>query len=77
MGACFRRRYARTDRARGVTAVAHQLALQIYAMRTQGEERTGRGQDYFWERHRLRVVQSLTQRAKGMGMQRVPSETPV
>ena len=48
MEAYYRRRYARMDRAGAVTAVAHQLARQIYAMRNQGEERTDRGQDYLW-----------------------------
>jgi hypothetical protein len=35
-----------------------------------------RGQDYFEERYRQRVLHNLAQGAKAMGMQLVPSEVP-
>jgi len=76
LGAYYRRMCARLDRAKAVTAAAHKLARLIYAMLTKGEEYTDRGQDYFEERYRQRVLHNLTQRAKAMGMQLVPSETP-
>ena len=74
LGAYYRRMCARMDRAKAVTAAAHKLARLIYAMLTKGEEYTDRGQDYFEERYRQRVLHNLAQRAKAMGMQLVPSE---
>ena len=77
LGAYYRRMCARMDRAKAVTAGAHKLARLIYTMLTKGEEYTDRGQDYFEERYRQRVLHNLTQRAKAMGMQLVPSESSV
>ena len=77
LGAYYRRMCARMDRAKAVTAGAHKLARLIYTMLTKGEEYTDRGQDYFEERYRQRVLHNLTQRAKAMGMQLVPSENSV
>ena len=65
------------DRAKAVTAAAHKLARLIYAMLTKGEEYTERGQDYFEERYRQRVLHNVAQRAKAVGMQLVPGENPV
>ena len=61
------------DKPKAVTAAAHKLARLIYAMLTNGEEYTDRGQDYFEERYRQRVLHNLAQKAKTMGMQLVPS----
>lgn len=66
----------RTDRPEAVTTAAHKLARLIDAKLTRGEEYTGRGQDYFEERYRQRVLHNLTQQAKAMGMQFVPSDNP-
>ena len=77
LGAYYRRMCSRMDRAKAVAAAAHKLARLIYAMLTKGEEYTDRGQDYFEERYRQRVLHNLTQRAKAMGMQLVPSESSV
>ena len=66
---------ARMDRPKAVAAAAHKLARLIYAMLTNGEEYTDRGQDYFEERYRQRVLHNLTQKAKAMGMQLVPSQS--
>lgn len=77
LGAYYRRMCARMDRPKAVTAAAHKLARLIYAMLTKGEEYTDRGQDYFEERYRQRVLHNLAQRAKAMGMQLVPSQSQV
>lgn len=77
LGAYYRRQCARMDRAKAVTAAAHKLARLIYAMLTKGEEYTDRGQDYFEERYRQRVLHNVAQRAKAVGMQLVPGENPV
>ncbi len=60
------------DKPKAVTAAAHKLARLIYAMLTKGEEYTDRGQDYFEQRYRERVMRQLAQRAKQFGMQLVP-----
>jgi transposase len=59
LGAYFRRMCARMDKPKAVTAAAHKLARLIYAMLTKGEEYTDRGQDYFEERYRQRVLHNL------------------
>jgi transposase len=61
------------DKPKAVTAAAHKLARLIDAMLTNGEKYTDRGQDYFEERYRQRVLHNLAQKAKAMGMQLVPS----
>ena len=68
LGACYRR----MDNLKAVTAAAHKLARLIYAMLTHGQEYTDRGQDYFEERYRQRVLHNLAQKAKAM--QLVPSD---
>ncbi len=74
LGAYYRRLCARMDKGKAVTAAAHKLARLIYAMLTKGEEYTDAGQDYFEERYRQRVLRTLTERAKKLGMQIVPAQ---
>ena len=74
LGAYYRRMCVRMDKPKAVTAAAHKLARLIYAMLTHGQEYTDRGQDYFEERYRQRVLHNLAQKAKAMGMQLVPSD---
>ena len=76
LGAYFRRMCARMDKAKAVAATAHKLARLIYTMLTKGEEYTDKGQDYYEERYRQRVLSQLTQRAKKMGMKLVELESP-
>ena len=73
LGAYYRRMCARMDKPKAVTAAAHKLARLIYAMLTHGQEYTDRGQDYFEERYRQRVLRNLAERARKMGMQIVPA----
>ncbi len=74
LGAYFRRMCSRMDKPKAVTAAAHKLARLIYTMLTKGEEYTDRGQDYFEERYRERVLHNLNQRAKKWGLQLVASQ---
>lgn len=76
LGAYYRRMCARMDKPKAVAAAAHKLARLIYAMLTHGQEYTDRGQDYFEERYRQRVLHNLAQKAKAMGMQLIPSNNP-
>ncbi|MDZ4290489.1 MAG: IS110 family transposase, partial [Hydrogenophaga sp.] len=59
LGAYYRRMCARMDKPKAVTAAAHKLARLIYAMLRHGQEYTDRGQDYFEERYRQRVLHNL------------------
>ncbi len=73
LGVYFRRLAARFDRAKAITAVAHELARLIYTMLTKGAEYTGQGQDYYEKRYRQRVMHHLAKRAEKLGMQVVPA----
>jgi transposase len=75
LGAYYRRLCARMDKPKAVTAAAHKLARLIYAMLTRGEEYTDRGQAYYEERYRQRVVANLNRRAQQLGLQVVPIAT--
>jgi hypothetical protein len=74
LGAYFRRMCSRMDKSKAVAAAAHKLARLIYTMLTKGEEYTDKGQDYYEERYRERVLWHLNQRAKKMGMKLVATE---
>jgi transposase len=72
LGAYYRRLCARMDKPSAITACAHKLARLIYTLLTQGQEYIDKGQDYYEERYRERVVKSLIKRAEQFGMQLVP-----
>lgn len=70
--AYYRRMCARLDKGKAITAAAHKLARLIYAMLTKGSEYVDRGQDYFEERYRQRVLHHLKRRAEAMGLKLEP-----
>jgi transposase len=72
LGAYYRRLCARMDKGKAVTAAAHKLARYIYWMLTRGQEYVDKGQQYYEERYRERVVRQLHKRAADLGMQLVP-----
>ena len=76
LGAYFRRMSSRMDKPKAVTAAAHKLARLICTMLTKGEQYTDKGQDYFEERYRQRVLWHLNQRAEKMGLKLVPCDQP-
>lgn len=76
LGAYFRRLCSRMDKPKAVTAAAHKLARLIYTMLTKGQDYTDQGQDYYEQRYRERVLQTLSQRAAKLGMKMVPVEQP-
>ena len=69
LGAYFRRMCSRMNKPKAVTAAAHKLARLIYTMLTKGQE-------YYEERYRERVVRQLTLRANKLGMRLVAAEQP-
>ncbi|MDE2397252.1 MAG: transposase [Burkholderiales bacterium] len=74
VGANFWTLGSRTDKPKAVAAAAHRLARLIYTMLTKGGEYTDRGQDYYEQRYRGRVLRALHQRAVKLGMRMVPLE---
>ena len=64
LGAYYRRLCARLDRPKAITATAHKLARLIYTMLTKERNIRTRGQDYYEERYRQRVMHHLAKRAE-------------
>lgn len=75
LGAYYRRLAGRLDKAKAITATAHKLARLIYTMITKGTEYVDRGQDYYEERYRQRVLHHLNRRASVMGFELTPIKT--
>jgi transposase len=77
LGAYYRRMAAKRGKPQAITATAHKLARLIYSMLRYGTEYVDVGQDYYerpgalWAKER--VVRSLTQRAKALGFELVPT----
>lgn len=72
LGAYYRRLCSRLDKAKAITAVAHKLARLIYTMLTRGTEYVDKGQHYYEERYRQRVVHNLSKKAAAMGFVLMP-----
>ena len=72
LGAYYRRLCGRLDKAKAITATAHKLARLIYTMLTKGTEYVDKGQDYYEERYRQRVLHHLTVRAQKLGFNLTP-----
>ncbi len=77
LGAYYRRLCGRLDKAKAITATAHKLARLIYTMLTKGTEYVDKGQDYYEERYRQRVLHHLTVRAQKLGFNLTPDPKTV
>lgn len=75
LGAYYRRLSGRLDKPKAITATAHKLARLIYTMLTKGTEYIDRGQDYYEERYRQRVIHHLNRRAAALGFALTPMQT--
>jgi transposase len=73
LGAYYRRLCSRLDKAKAITAAAHKLARLVYAMLTKGTEYVDKGQEYYEERYRQRVVHNLNKKATAMGFVLMPA----
>jgi len=73
LGAYYRRLCARLDRPKAITATAHKLARLIYTLLTKGTEYLDRGQDYYEERYRQRVLYHLARKAANLGFALTPT----
>jgi hypothetical protein len=72
LGVYYRRLCGRLDKAKAITATAHKLARLIYTMLTKGTEYVDKGQDYFDERYRQRVLHHLIVRARKLVLNLTP-----
>jgi transposase len=77
LGAYYRRLCARLDRAKAITAAAHKLARLIYTLLTKGEQYVDRGQQYYEERYRERVLFHLNRKAAALGLRLIPATEQV
>jgi acyl transferase domain-containing protein len=73
LGAYCRRMAARMDKPKALKATAHKLARLVYTLLTQGQEYVDRGQDYYEQRYRKRVVTNLQRRANELGFTLIPN----
>ena len=73
LGAYCRRMAARMDKPKALKATAHKLARLVYTMLTKGEEYVDRGQDYYEQLYRQRVVTNLQRRANELGFTLTPN----
>jgi len=71
LGAFHRRLKSRLGPAKAVTATANKLAKLFYLMLKHGTDYVDRGEHYYEEHYRDRVVKNLKRRAKAMGFEMV------
>lgn len=76
LGAYYRRLCARLDKAKAIRATAHKLARLIYALLTRRHDYVDKGEAYYEERYRERVLYHLKRKAQAMGFALTPVETP-
>lgn len=72
MGAFLRRMKARKGPEKAITATAHKLARMFYLMLTRGFEYVDRGQEYYEQQHRKRMIHNLNRRARALGYKVTP-----
>jgi transposase len=73
LGAFCRRMCGRLGIAKGITAVAHKLALLVYRMIKLGREYIDIGQERYEQKYRDRLLKHLARKANDFGFQLVPS----
>jgi transposase len=72
LGAFFRRMQQRLGRAGAIKATAHKLARIFYAMIKHRTEYLDKGVDYYEQRYRDRLVNSLKKKAAALGYHLAP-----
>ena len=69
LGAFYRRQRTRLGAPKAITATAHKLARLIYSMLKHGTEYVDRGQEYYEQQYRERVINNLRRRAAQFGFE--------
>jgi transposase len=77
LGAFLRRLAAQKGMPKAITATAYKLARIIYSMLTTGSAFVERGQDYYEQNYRDRVLKNLKRRAQDLGYSLVKQEQPL
>lgn len=72
IGAYFRRLKTRLGSPKAVTAAAHKLARLIYNMLKYGQQYHEKGELYYEEKYKKRVMKNLRRRAHELGFEIVP-----
>jgi len=75
LGAYYRRMRGRLGAPKAITAAAHKLAILIYRMLKYGEDYVDKGQSYYEEQYRTRVLKNLKTRARQMGYELLAVKT--
>jgi transposase len=75
LGAYYRRMRTRLGAPKAITATAHKLAHLIYRMLKYGEDYVDKGQEYYEEKYKERIVQNLKNRARALGYELTFTET--
>jgi transposase len=75
MGAFYRRMAARVGKAKAIQATARKLAIQVYYALKYGTDYVEKGQDYYDDIYRKKVVANMSRKAKELGYCLVKSET--
>ena len=73
LGAFLRRLKGRIGAPKAITALAHKLALIVYAMLKNGEDYVEKGQEYYEKIYRDRAINNLKKRAEALGLSIVES----
>ncbi len=74
LGAFYRRMAARVGKAKAVQATAHKLADQVYYALKYGADYVERGQNYYEENYRKKVLNNMSRRARELGYRLVKDE---
>lgn len=77
LGAFFRRIKSRLGRAGAIKATAHKLATIFYSMLKHQTEYRDPGVDYYEQRYRDRLLNSLNKKAVSLGFQLTPLTAPL
>jgi transposase len=75
MGAFYRRLAARVGKAKAIQATARKIAIQVYYALKYGTDYVEKGQNYYDESYRNKVLANMTRKAKELGYCLVKSET--
>ena len=71
LGAFYRRLAARAGKGKAIQATAHKIADQVYYALKYGTDYLERGQQYYEENYRQKVLTNMSRRAKELGYELV------
>lgn len=77
IGAYYRRLAARIGKAKAIKATARKLAIMVYYALKYGTDYVEKGENYYEENYRARVLKNISRRAREMGYRLVEEEPPV